>query len=109
MQRLPNPSSAFMAFLAFRAFVAQQLESWVFVSIGGEKVCEECDSHDGEVFEVESDDELLDLFEYGEFVDADTFKPNVHPNCRCYMKRLEVEAPEEVPFAEFWLLIEKGV
>jgi hypothetical protein len=86
------------------------LQSWLFTSVGGEKVCEECDSHDGEVFEIESEGDLLSMFEYGEFVDADTFKPNIHPNCRCYMKRLAVEAPEEVPFAEFWhRILEEGV
>jgi hypothetical protein len=111
LQKSASPFEAFEAFLAFRAFIAQHLQSWVFMAVG-DKPCEECDSYDGEVFEVESEDELFDIFEYGELVDAETFKPNVHPNCFCFMKKIsEVElAPPDVPFAEFWQnIVEKGV
>ena len=97
--------------MAFRAFIAQRLQSWLYVTSGSDRVCDECDGYDGEVFEVESESELLDMFEYGEFVDADTFQPNVHPNCMCVLKKIsEVDLTlSDIPFAEFWQNIEESL
>jgi hypothetical protein len=76
----------FQAFLEFRAFVAQEFQTWTFATQGSDP-CDVCQELDGKVFEVLTDDELLEEFEYGEFVDSQTFKPNVHPNCMCVLTK----------------------
>lgn len=61
---------------------------WRYEAVGDDRTCPECARCDGEIFEVEDSDELLDIFPYGEFMGAATFRPNVHPNCRCAMRRI---------------------
>ena len=52
-------------------------------------LCEDCDDRAGDTFELEDPDDLLDMFEYGEWLDDDTFSPNIHPNCHCLVVRQE--------------------
>ena len=65
-----------------------EAEVWRYHAVGDDRTCPDCASLDGRVFHVEDRDELLDIFPYGEFIDAYTFKPNTHPNCRCRVVRL---------------------
>lgn len=85
MQRL---TSALEAFRAFSAFYAQMHSLWVFVTMRDDATCDECDSYDGELVDVLSDDDLYELFEYGDMVGDGVFKPNVHPNCRCILTKV---------------------
>ena len=50
-------------------------------------LCVDCDDRAGDSFELEDPDDLLDMFEYGEWLDEDTFAVNLHPNCRCLVVR----------------------
>jgi hypothetical protein len=52
-------------------------------------LCEDCDDRAGDTFELEDPDDLLDMFEYGEWLDEDTFAVNIHPNCHCLVVRQE--------------------
>jgi hypothetical protein len=52
-------------------------------------LCVDCEDRAGDTFELEDPDDLLDMFEYGEWLDDDTFSPNIHPNCRCLVVRQE--------------------
>lgn len=59
---------------------------WRFHAVGDDRTCEDCASLDGETWIVDDVEELTDVFPYGEVVDYKTFKPNIHPNCRCVVR-----------------------
>jgi len=65
-----------------------EAQLWRFRAVGDERTCKDCMKYDGKVFHVEDPSELEDKFPYGEFEDAHTFRPNIHPNCRCIIKRI---------------------
>lgn len=77
----------------FRAAVvnpAIRYTVWHYVAEGlapSPNMCEDCAGRDGDLFELEDPDELLDMFEYGEWLDEDTFAVNIHPNCHCLIVR----------------------
>jgi hypothetical protein len=61
---------------------------WRYEAVGDDRTCPECAGYDGEVFEVDDVGELLDMFPYGSLRGATVYHPNVHPNCRCVLKRI---------------------
>lgn len=52
-------------------------------------LCVDCEDRAGDTFELEDPDDLLDMFPYGEWLDDNTFSPNIHPNCHCLVVRQE--------------------
>lgn len=63
--------------------------AWRFVVVDDNKLCEGCTKHAGDFYELADPDDFYDMFEYGEWVNDDTFAPNVHPNCRCIIVKEE--------------------
>lgn len=59
---------------------------WRFHAVGDDRTCEDCAALNGETWIVDNVEDLLDIFAYGEVVNDKTFKPNVHPNCRCVIR-----------------------
>ncbi|MEM2177039.1 MAG: phage minor head protein [Archaeoglobaceae archaeon] len=60
---------------------------WKYHAVGDDKTCADCMRLNNRVFNAESN-ELKAIFQYGELISHDTFKPNIHPNCRCILKRV---------------------
>jgi hypothetical protein len=93
---LPRYSDALLACEVFRAFKAatagEEQESptttWAFV-VTGDKTCEECQKYKDDTYELENPDDLLGMFDYGEWIDEDTFAPNIHVNCECTIIRVD--------------------
>jgi hypothetical protein len=104
LQRLTRVAQALEAFAAFNGFQAAQAaivdprvkySVWRFVLVSDDKLCESCLQFQGDEYELEDPDDLLGMFEYGEFLDLETFAPNVHPNCRCLIVKVEDVLREE--------------
>ena len=63
---------------------------WHFFAVMDDVVCPECEAYDGHELR---GNRIRGLFPYLDVVDVDTIKAEagyglVHPNCRCYMKRM---------------------
>jgi hypothetical protein len=90
---LLRQSDAQAAFAAFRVFYAQVVDqrpktsTWKFFLVDDKRLCESCDEFRGELHELENDDDLYELFPYGDFIDNDVFQCLIHPNCRCIVER----------------------
>ena len=65
------------------------MQRWVYDAKNDEKTCDDCDTLDGQKFEIGDISELEAIFPYGEAEGRDLFRPNVHPNCRCEIILLE--------------------
>ncbi len=93
---MPSYSDAIAACEAlsiFKAAVAQEEQeapttTWTFI-VTGDKTCEECQKYKDDTYELENPDDLLGMFDYGEWIDEDTFAPNIHPNCECTIIRVD--------------------
>ena len=63
---------------------------WRYVTEGlkpSPNLCQNCQDHNNDLFELQDPDELSDMFSYGEWLDEDTFALNLHPNCACLVVR----------------------
>jgi hypothetical protein len=87
-------SDALNALRVVKVFQAQtehrqpepETTTWNFI-VTGDKTCEECQKYKDDAYELENADDLLGMFYYGEWIDEDTFAPNIHPNCECTIIR----------------------
>jgi hypothetical protein len=61
-------------------------DQWIFNAVSDIRVCELCLSF--EDIGIFSGDLLRTFFPYLEIVDVDEIEANVHPNCRCMLKRI---------------------
>ena len=90
---LQDALNAFLAFKAFKAAVvnpAIRHTVWRYVTEGlkpSPNLCQNCQDHNNDVYELQDPDELKDMFPYGEWLDEDTFAVNLHPNCVCLVVR----------------------
>ena len=57
-----------------------------------EKVCDECSELDNQEFVCEEDENPKRYFEFAEQIDEeiDSWKANVHTNCRCWLELVDV-------------------
>ncbi|MEM2936823.1 MAG: hypothetical protein QW231_06580, partial [Candidatus Bathyarchaeia archaeon] len=69
---------------------------WAYRTMMDEKVCEDCWGYEDREFvceaeEGEGEEETPKrYFEYAEEVTEDFWKVNLHPNCRCYLERVDM-------------------
>jgi len=95
LQRL---SDAFEAFQAFQAAIVDprvKYSVWRFHVVSDTRLCDDCEKFGGDLYELADPDDLYGMFEYGEFLDVETFAPTVHPNCRCIVVKEEEVYYEE--------------
>jgi len=88
---LQSLSEALNALRVVKTFQAQSVQekktqTWIFV-VTGDKTCEECQKYKDDTYELEDADDLLSMFFHGEWIDEDTFAPNIHLNCECTIIR----------------------
>ena len=91
MQSLSDALQALRIVKVFQAQTTQpepKVTTWAFI-VTGDKTCEECQKYKDDTYELEDPDDLLGMFDYGEWVDEDTFAPNIHPNCECIIVRVD--------------------
>ena len=62
-----------------------KFSTWRFYNSKNPNTCLKCEDYDGDEYELEDPDDLLDIFPWGEFVADDTFACNVHPNRSYYV------------------------
>ena len=62
--------------------------TWAFI-VTGDKTCEECEKYKDDTYELDDANDLLGMFDYGEWIDEDTFAPNIHPNCECTIVKVD--------------------
>ena len=90
---LQDAFDAFMIFKALQAAIvdpAVHYTVWRYVTEGlkpSPNLCENCQDHNNDLYELEDPDDLLGMFPYGEWLDEDTFSVNLHPNCVCLVVR----------------------
>lgn len=84
---------AFQAILALKAAVvnpAVKFTVWRYeieALSPSPNICKVCHGLEGDFYELEDPDDLLDMFPYGEWLDDDNFAVNQHPYCRCMVVR----------------------
>lgn len=76
-------------------FNARTTEKWTYTKVDDDRTCVECDAHDMQEFNVENVDELQILFPYGEVEAYNTFRPMIHPHCRCVITLMETFYEED--------------
>jgi hypothetical protein len=76
-------------------FKARTMEKWTYTTVDDDRTCVECDAHDMQEFNVGNVDELQSLFPYGEVEAYNTFRPMIHPNCRCVITLVETYYEED--------------
>lgn len=69
--------------------VATTMQRWVWNTHSDDRTCDDCDSLDGQTFEVEDVSDFQTVLPYGQADGSDLFHPNVHPHCRCEIVLLE--------------------
>ena len=93
MQSLSNALEALRAVRVFKAISDPEqqeapITTWAFV-VTGDKTCKECEKYKDDTYELEDPEDLLGMFDYGEWIDEDTFAPNIHPNCECTIIKVD--------------------
>lgn len=61
---------------------------WVFIEHDDGKLCNRC--YMISLMGLFLGSELRLMFPYLEIIDEDTIKANIHPNCRCILRRLKI-------------------
>lgn len=61
-------------------------DMWLYFAVVDDVTCEPCMQY--EVGKTFIGAELLALFPYLDILDADWINVNIHPNCRCHLRRI---------------------
>jgi len=68
-----------------------EYQLWQFYAVMDDRTCDICKRWHLRIIEVPEDnpEEILPrLFPFGRFINRTTFAPELHPNCRCRIKRM---------------------
>ena len=72
-----------------------------YTAISDDKTCPQCNRYDGSLM---TRVEMRSVFPYLEKISNYLYYPHVHPNCRCWLEKVDVN----IGFAEFWERIQQG-
>jgi len=70
-------------------------DKWLYFAVGDDRTCEQCMQY--EVGKSFVGAELLAIFPYLDIVDVDWIDVNIHPNCRCHLRRNVSYKGVEIP------------